>query len=73
MTSFVLTVSLGGAAFADSPIPELQAVLRKVIDCLDDGRTEGVVRDSNGNSCGVWGFEPAGSANEPHPDGEGSE
>jgi hypothetical protein len=67
MTSFVMSISMGGAAFDESPIAELQRVLRKVIDCLDEGRSEGVVRDSNGNSCGVWGFEA-----DSHPDGASS-
>jgi len=59
MTSFVMTVALGGAAFEESPVEELQILLAKVSHCLGEGSSGGTLRDSNGNTCGAWGLEPS--------------
>lgn len=58
-TTFVLTVGVESAAFADNPAPELQRILARVAEQLDGYplQQEGVIRDVNGNTVGVWGFE----------------
>lgn len=67
MKCFVLTVAMGGDAFDQNPVAELQSILEKVSAQLGEDRSEGVIRDSNGNSCGAWGFEPGEL--DPQPDG----
>ena len=62
MSTFVLTVNVSGAAFeGQALVPELRRCLSDVWHRLDlyPLVEEGVIRDANGNTCGVWGFEPA--------------
>lgn len=61
LTTFVMTVGVTSDAFTGSegPAPELQRILRRVADQLDSYplMQEGVIRDIDGISVGIWGFE----------------
>lgn len=59
-TTFVLTVGIGADAFQDGNlIHELQRILTRVSEQLEGYplQQEGIIRDRDGNSVGVWGFE----------------
>ena len=68
--TFMLTINVGADAFTPSPVPEIQRLLHQVAAKLNDwpAVVEGILRDSNGNTCGLWGFEPDNERRE-HPSG----
>jgi hypothetical protein len=58
--TFILTVNIGSDAFTPEPFSELRRILLEVADKLEEDRTEGTLRDANGNTVGLFGFEPEG-------------
>lgn len=55
--TFTLNVRLNGAAF-EWPMTELARILREIAGRLEEeGADSGAIRDSNGNSCGGFGFQ----------------
>lgn len=58
--TFVLTVNTAGEAFDQDLTGELRRLLLVLADKLEEGSAEGTLRDLNGNTCGLFGFEPGG-------------
>lgn len=60
---FTLNIELGNAAMQSGP--DVANALERVWTEVDDGHTEGTIRDLNGNTVGVYGFEAAPPAPPP--------
>lgn len=41
----------------DYPVEECTQILRKVLEKVENGSTDGKVFDTNGNKIGEWGFD----------------
>lgn len=55
MSELTITINTDGAAFEGHDRgPELARILRKIGQRLNNGGTEGVALDTNGNTCGRW-------------------
>lgn len=52
---FKLSIELGNAAMQTPE--DVAHALHEVIVALDVGRTEGKIRDENGNTVGTWSFK----------------
>ncbi len=52
---FILKINMDNAAF-ETPEYEIMQRLNKVHDQVRDGVVFGRVQDTNGNTCGFWGF-----------------
>ena len=60
MQQFHLNISLGNAAFGDTPAIEVARILRHIATRLDAGaklENGGTIGDHNGNTVGHWGAE----------------
>lgn len=55
MNYFQVEVRTANAVFDDDSVPELARLLREVILRLENGETNGNLRDGNGNSVGSFG------------------
>jgi len=56
-----VTLETSNAAFVDSDYREVARILRGLAANFEDGATEsfhGRLRDTNGNTCGYYSFEP---------------
>lgn len=51
---FTVKFDTENAAFEENPEEETASVLRRIADDVRNGATEGVARDSNGNTIGRW-------------------
>lgn len=51
---FTLTIDTDNAAFQDSMTEEVGRIMADVVDALSVGKTEGKVRDYNGNVVGEF-------------------
>lgn len=61
MGKFTLTFDTDNADFQESGLEKISMhILKLVSDKIDDGFTEGIIRDSNGNTIGRWAFEAEG-------------
>jgi len=60
--TFILTINTGSDAFQDGArLQEVSRILAQAASQLaDDDREEGTLRDVNGNTVGLFGFEPEG-------------
>lgn len=58
--TFIVTINTGSDAFHPEPFTELRRILLDVVDKLEEERTEGTLRDVNGATVGLFGFEPEG-------------
>ena len=56
MSAFTLKINTDNDAFQDDQ-DELARCVRNVAESLKSGKTEGVVKDSNGNTVGSWGLD----------------
>jgi hypothetical protein len=58
---FKLKINTEGAAFDVAPEEELNRMLQEVIDseCIPWGN-RGIIKDVNGNTAGMWEFNPGG-------------
>ncbi len=54
MEKFTLTIKLGNAAFEPDYTPELVRILRTTASQIEQGQTEGNLRDVNGNKIGTF-------------------
>lgn len=55
---FKLEFETDSAAFDGAEFPEIAEVLRKLADRIENpDRTEGLIRDSNGNTVGRWSMD----------------
>jgi hypothetical protein len=57
MPKFTMEIDMGNAAFDESPIGELERILRNLCDRLQEGEFEGSVWDHNGNNVGDFGIK----------------
>ncbi len=54
---FEVNFETDNAAFADGGELEIAIILEKIADQVrNQGRTEGVIKDSNGNTVGEWNW-----------------
>lgn len=52
---FVLEFNMDNAAFEDNYLAEVAYVMRGVMSqCASETQTDGIIRDSNGNTIGKW-------------------
>ena len=56
---FELYIETANAAFEQCPKATLATMLRKLADQLDsdNGDSDGLLYDPNGNQCGLWALE----------------
>ena len=53
---FSIEFDTDNAAFDDAPVMEIREVLRRVFYAAHQGETEGICRDTNGNTIGHWSW-----------------
>lgn len=63
--TFVLTINTESPAFEGDGVSELSRIIRVAGDQVTEGKREGVLRDSQGHACGLFGFEPRRSESSP--------
>lgn len=51
---FIIQFFTGNADFADDYEGEVEKVLNQVIKQVKQGRTDGILKDTNGNNVGNW-------------------
>lgn len=56
MVTFTLSVEMRGDALTEAPATELARMIREVADRIEGGDLEGLMKDVNGNSYGLFGF-----------------
>lgn len=54
---FTLKIDTDNAAFSEDPGYEVASILKKIVQKLERGETEGVAMDTNGNKVGRWELE----------------
>ena len=53
---FTVEIDSDCQSMVDDPVFETQRILYTIIKFVEDGKEDGIVRDSNGNKCGEWFF-----------------
>lgn len=55
---FKIDLETDNAAFIEAgPGAEVARILRQIARCAEEGQTEGIARDFNGNKVGSWSLE----------------
>lgn len=53
---FLIKINMDNAAFERMPEWEIDSILKRVSQRLEAGEVYGKTLDTNGNTCGFWGF-----------------
>lgn len=53
---FLIKINMDNAAFERMPEWEIDSILKRISQRLDAGEVYGKTLDTNGNTCGFWGF-----------------
>ena len=56
---FTLNFNMDNAVFDDWNRPEVKRILNRTAERVNDGETEGIVRDINGNTIGQFNIKGA--------------
>jgi hypothetical protein len=53
---FLLKINMDDAAFERMPEWEIDSILKRIAQRIEAGEVYGKTLDTNGNTCGFWGF-----------------
>lgn len=53
---FTVEFTIGNSAFADGFTEEVERIFSKILQEIHQGKTQGLIKDLNGNHVGQWSY-----------------